>query len=121
MPRIRELIHPKRDIVVPGVGLAVLVDVSSPFDFTKSLIPRCSGPPGLPGLAGFNPKAARKIFDHECQLSAPCRPANRGGEPKSVIDSERRRLQCLRLAIYGAAENKPDRIVAAKNNGAESM
>src|SRR5580692_11904127 len=33
-------------------------------------------------------------------------PFRGGGEPKSVIDSERRRLQCLRLAIPGGTARK---------------
>ena len=31
----------------------------------------------------------------------------RGEEPKSVIDSERRRLKCLRPAKYGGTRNRP--------------
>jgi hypothetical protein len=49
-------------LLVPGVGLAELGYVSSPFVFTKTLIPRCSGFPRLPGCAVFNPKPAPKIL-----------------------------------------------------------
>ena len=79
------------------------------------VVPRRRKLPLLPSLfPGFNPKT-------ECQLAAPRQgavPQTGSQNPSSIASGGYSAFDPL---CWAAGKNGPDRLVAAKNNGAESM